>query len=689
MDVVGVKEFKMRTVHVVYKTHLDIGFTDYAENVLEKYRKSFIPKAIELAEQANVDQLKFVWTTGSYLIYDYIQNCSDEEKIKFEDAINKGYINWHGLPFTMHSELLDSSLFNYGLEYSKWLDSKFNKKTIAAKMTDVPGHTKAIIKLLKESGIEYLHLGVNPASKMPNVPTLFRWQHEDHEIIVNYADGYGKDVVVDGFDHILHFAHTADNLGPPTKEELEKQLDEIKLLYPEAKVIASTLDAYAAELLSIKNQLPVVTEEIGDTWIHGVGTDPQKVGLFLELSRLRKQWIKEGVDFNSINEFSENLLLIAEHTWGMDHKLFMLDTESYKLADFREARLNDTIDVKNNSLKTKYISNFSLEQEAKHLGSFDTSYSIIEESWREQNSYLKKAITSLPNHLKDQAFQVLDQKRISIISGREQLKPYTLYDIKGFKDVSFNYHGAIDQMVLNGEKVCDAHHVIGEFSYEIFDYFQYEKFEKEYNDNYHLNYMWSDADFTKPGLEFTNIKNQIQKCYLDNISLNKCETYDEVICDLKMPVVFIAEFGAFEMIQLTYRFYEDQMAIELNIFNKEASRIPEAMWLKISPIVDNEFRWEMSKMDTMISPFFVVKNGNRNMHSVEFLEYVGTEKYMKIRNLDSPLVSLGDRKLLNIDNEVTLKNGMYYNLANNIWGTNFPAWNEGDMKFRFEIHFDH
>ena len=42
---------------------------------------------------------------------------------------------------------------------------------------------------------------------------------------------------------------------------------------------ASTFDKFAAEVLSspVYQQLPVVTSEIGDTWIHGVASDPIKV----------------------------------------------------------------------------------------------------------------------------------------------------------------------------------------------------------------------------------------------------------------------------------------------------------------------------------------------------------------------------------------------------------------------------
>ena len=40
----------MKKVFVVSKTHLDLGFTDYAENIRRKYIDTFIPEAIDLTE---------------------------------------------------------------------------------------------------------------------------------------------------------------------------------------------------------------------------------------------------------------------------------------------------------------------------------------------------------------------------------------------------------------------------------------------------------------------------------------------------------------------------------------------------------------------------------------------------------------------------------------------------------------
>ena len=39
------------TVHVVFKTHLDLGFTDTAARVTARYVHEYLPRAIALAEE--------------------------------------------------------------------------------------------------------------------------------------------------------------------------------------------------------------------------------------------------------------------------------------------------------------------------------------------------------------------------------------------------------------------------------------------------------------------------------------------------------------------------------------------------------------------------------------------------------------------------------------------------------------
>src|SRR5512146_2183853 len=153
-------------LHLILKTHLDVGFTDFAANVVANYFNHYIPKAIDLAarmrESGSAD--RFIWTTGSWLIYEYLEQASPAERQRMETAIANGDIAWHALPFTTHSENMNPGLFRFGLSLSQELDRRFGKHTIAAKMTDVPGHTRGIIQLLHEAGVQFLHIGVNGAS---------------------------------------------------------------------------------------------------------------------------------------------------------------------------------------------------------------------------------------------------------------------------------------------------------------------------------------------------------------------------------------------------------------------------------------------------------------------------------------------------------------------------------------------
>ena len=123
----------MKKVIVVSKTHLDLGFTDYAENIRRKYIDAFIPEAIELAEKVNTDTKKhFIWTTGSWIIKEALNDESCKDKLK--KALIDGNIAPHAMPFTTHTELLDVDSLDFGLSIVDSLDEIRGRKTVAAKI---------------------------------------------------------------------------------------------------------------------------------------------------------------------------------------------------------------------------------------------------------------------------------------------------------------------------------------------------------------------------------------------------------------------------------------------------------------------------------------------------------------------------------------------------------------------------
>ena len=350
----------VKQVYVIFKTHLDIGYTDYAENVIHRYLKEYLPKAIALGNELKDTDTPFVWTVGSWLIWEALK--TDDGTVA--KAIEDGIIAWHGLPDTTHTELMNTELFTYGVSLSEQLDKRFGKKTTGAKMTDVPGHTVGLVPLLRQKGITFLHIGVNPATPLPQVPPVFQWRWKDSEITVIYEQGYGEDTVIEDF--AVCFAHTNDNMGPQSAEQIVHIYEEIQKKYPGAQIKAATLSDVAERLRKVEG-LPVVEKEIGDTWIHGAGTDPKKLGRFRELQRHFAQ-------FGTNKDLTDSLLLIPEHTWGLNVQLNFFYDDCWYPAEFET---DVHVDARNRMEKSWLEQRAYLDAAENVLG-VQTDYTLTE-----------------------------------------------------------------------------------------------------------------------------------------------------------------------------------------------------------------------------------------------------------------------------------------------------------------------
>ncbi|HPS41260.1 MAG TPA: hypothetical protein PK040_01565, partial [Anaerolineaceae bacterium] len=118
-----------RKIHLIFKTHLDVGFTDFAAAVTHNYFKKYIPTALRVAREMRDSgcEDRFVWTTGSWLIYEFLEQASPAERADMEAGILAGDIAWHALPFTTHTELMDAELFRFGLSLSQSLDARYGR----------------------------------------------------------------------------------------------------------------------------------------------------------------------------------------------------------------------------------------------------------------------------------------------------------------------------------------------------------------------------------------------------------------------------------------------------------------------------------------------------------------------------------------------------------------------------------
>ncbi len=658
----------VRRVHLIFKTHLDLGFTDFARIVADRYFEVYIPHALRVAEEMrrSCGPERFVWTTGSWLIYEFLERASPPQRAQLERAILNGDIAWHGLPFTTHSELMDAELFRFGLSLARELDARFGKHTIAAKMTDVPGHTRGIVPLLAEAGIQFLHIGVNAASTPPAVPSTFRWRAPDGaEVMVMYQKGaYGDLQIVLGLDEALAFAHTSDNVGPQTAAQVQAAYAGLREKLPGAEIVASTMDEFARALVRVKAQLPVVEQEIGDTWIHGAGTDPKKTSAFRELLRLRRQWVNSGqVDPRdaAYRQFSRALLKIPEHTWGLDVKTHLADYVNYANALFDAAR-----DKPN--------------------------FQKMEASWQEQRAYVDEAVAALPRTpWGDEARRALASRapaRPSLADWSHIDDPFAPVETRRWQ-FRLDARGAVVSLQdrATRRRWADAKHPLALFCYETFSAADYARFYKQYVVHRPENAWWSVPDLTKPGLEATNAEHRDWFPRLAALYRDPNSNLPRYLVELAMPEQAVAQYGCPALVFLIIELPEEELSIRFTLqwFGKRACRLPEAIWLSFAPRIPSARGWTMDKLGQAISPLDVVRDGNRHLHAVgRGVTYRAGELAFEIETRDAPLVAPGERALLTFTNrQPPLERGMHFLLYDNLWGTNFPMWYEDDARFEF------
>lgn len=670
----------VKEVHVVYKSHFDIGFTNSAGKMIHDTINWQLPVAIgqcEKLREKGCDKY-FAWTLPSWFVWQALRTKSGDELKSLEAALERGDVVWTATPFTPHTEYMDESLFEHSINLSKMLDKRFGKNyTVAAKFTDVPGNSIGMLKILAKMGVKLVQIGVNHMSAMPKTPAEFIWRDaEGNEVIVMYCRGYGNTVRFPGSDIVLAQILKGDNMELADLEEIVKTIQELKAAYPNAEVKATSYGEFAEKILEHKDLLPVYTEEIGDSWIHGTGSDPLKTSRYRVLSRLRRKWLDEGVmsaEDPDMIEYSNNLILVAEHTWGVSHLPHLADMVNWDNEGFEAVR---------------------------HRGTYKT----LEASWQEQRDYIEYAVESLSNpELKREAFDAVlsveAERPYENLRGAESFNPDEIIEYNGVKLKISKETGAICSLEMDEIQYADENHQLGKLAYKTYDQDDFLKYIDDYcsgNDTFLL------TEFGKKGIENTYCESKYHDIVADGFYKKVADDGLHIVVAVKMSEESIVKYGGalevYNEIFIPAGNIMDNRRIQLKLswFDKTATRLPESYWYEINPIVNEPNKWMMNKMGYNVSPLNVMENGGSKLHALQDgVVYDVSEGRsgctcgkMKIKTYDAALVAPGKPGITEFTQEKPdMKGGWHFNLQNNIWNTNFVAWYGGDNTFVFDLEF--
>jgi hypothetical protein len=626
-----------------------------------------------------------VWTTGSWLLYEYLEQASPAERKTMEQAIARRDIAWHALPFTWQTEMLSQSMIEGSLAISQSLDRRFGVVTTGAKMTDVPGHTRGIIPPLAKHGITFLEIGVNGGSAPAQLPPIFLWKDPSGaSLTVMYHHEYGGTARVPGSDLALVTWMQGDNMGPHNPAEIAAAYAVLAAQFPNAEITASNLSEMANALQPYCGQLPVVTQEVGDTWIYGCPSDPLKVARYRAVARLRENWIAQGsfqtADATDLS-LLRHLLLEVEHTWGGD---------PWRTACFCAGKNSPSVDW-DNSLAIDFV-NYKPADLARMLD--NKNYKFLQFTWEEKRKDLFDAVATLPAALRAEAQVAIErlkpvEPKLSTNAGPHPAgKPIeTAHFILGIDAQT----GAITRLrnKATGREWASKNNPIALLTYQTLSQEDYKRFIAAYtksNDN------WVFNDFGKPEIEKCGAVNQEWQPASAVAHVEETADAHRVLVRMNIQDEQAyrsgrASFPRQVFLELLLPKALPEIHLSLSCFQKPATRLPEALWLTFNPIAEDPKGWTLDKSGESISPFDIVASCNRHMHALgKGFAYREAGYSFAVETIDAPVVAVGERSALLFSNsQPELSAGIHSSLFNNAWGTNYIMWYGEDMRFRYVL----
>ncbi|MEZ2336344.1 hypothetical protein AB6735_11960 [Mucilaginibacter sp. RCC_168] len=726
----------IREIILVFKTHFDIGYTDFAEAVVQKYSTSMMQNAFDVIEKNKEvpPEKQFVWTVSGWPMSKMLTQSLPAVKLQVERALKDGHFVIHALPFSLQTESSDPEMLVRGLNISSSISRNYGLPLpYDAKMSDVPSHSWILPTLLTHAGVKILHIGCNPASQSPDVPLLFWWQGPDNsKLMTMYSPKYyGTSLLPPDnwpYKTWLAIMQTNDNSGPPSPEDVNKYLAELSKYAPYAKVKIGRISDFYDAIIKENPKLPVVRGDMPDTWIHGFMSMPREVkdsrkvstNLFAlqSLNTLHNLWTKKGYNISGIlSDAYTNNLLFDEHTFGMALSHGSNGTWSYG-NEFQMQRANGAYDDIEKSWKEKSDRVFDAEkivspslnrqlreiaQEVQIKGKRIFVYNplpwkrsgivtIKESSYWNPCNAVKDVITGEIIPVSNQKNQIqffahdmppsgyrnyilLNDGQLNTVKDLSVNKAFKIIENKYLRIQFDTTRGTLSSLIdkISGKEMIDQKSKYG------FGQYVYERFSKKDADDYVKTYVkagheWADAELGRPNL--TN------EPHMRESGRNAKIIFSQTPISVSATMLFSATPSLAHNYSITVTLYTNTPNAELtwSINAKPADAWPEAGWLSFPFNVSTPI-FKLGRLGGVVDPakdFIKGSNFDYCFLNSGMAIINGTGGGFALSSPDAPGISLGRPGLWKFSDHFVPKDAnVFINLYNNLWSTNFTEWVEG------------
>jgi len=722
-------------VHLVFMSHLDLGYTDLARNICDYYFNANLPGNAALAAALANTSTPYALTSHAFLVAEFLDaaaGCAHAPPppaaaAAVEAAARAGWIRWHAGSANYNAALAGRRAFAAQLREADALNARFGQRwgEELFKSTDIPGLPRSVIPLLAAAGRRAVHTGANGKCQLGRVPQAFTWAHPESgtQVLALATNDYGGTLVVP--PHALVIAYQGDNGGAPTAASVAATYAAAAARFPRAAVALSSFEAFTAAALAAvpgAAALPVVASELGDSWAYGGGADPSKLAAYREAERAAADALAGGAlpagDANLRAWTRRALVGGPEHNGGVSIGAYLPGSRGraggWDNAAFRENFPSAAYQFVQSSYDEKY--NMSTQPLAPVSPSPAWSAFLADRAAR---------VAALTPAAPD----------VSPASGWARVADPAAPRACGRLTLALD---AADGSVASLVDAATGHEWAGArflgLTYRTYAEADFDTFNAEYTPACGV----PCANFAKPGMDAAAPASVEWRPALVAAYARAppAPAACALLLELALPPEAVARYGGAGALWATLTVDADAASaapvVELaySVLNKTLTRLAEAAFVSFAPRVElaagaaaaraaraaarppaappAPAAWWLDVLGEPVDPLDVVVMGTRHLHAVEagFGFGAGAPRggaaaararapraapavaAFRVETLDAALVAVGDRAhLLHYDghNLPDLEGGMHVVLWNNLWGTTFAQWWARDQLFRFRV----
>ena len=225
----------------------------------------------------------------------------------------------------------------------------------------------------------------------------------------------------------------------------------------------------------------------------------------------------------------------------------------------------------------------------------------------------------------------------------------------------------------------------GHYVYDVYSCDDILRYRRKYNRG---DSQWSIDDFGKTGYPASQGRETFVP-RVDSVEVERGEVRATAVCRGSNDPDSVGRYGNAAGIEWRYTLYDDEpyVDVEYELLGKPETPLAESGHV-VFPLRANDPRFRINKMGSVIDPREdIARSANTLLHCCEnWVDVCDDRSGLAMIPLDSPLFSIGRNAMWDFEPEYRPSGPtLFFNLYNNWWGTNFPQWVSGDLRFRFRL----